>query len=190
MIKNKDFTGSLNINPFYFSHFNCNHFTLFCNGRPLPSEGLALDLSHEETTVLAYNTLFEGSGIRNSNAGLQVTHSIFIEGYFILLFDLTKDRAASEDHISFPDQGNIRLELRFDKPLSEVIACLLYLEYDNCVRIDQLRTVSADSNNGHGGDTLHAKGRAIISRHVYLRHSASFDNMLRDSYRKYRSTHC
>ena len=69
---------------------------------------------------------------------------MFIAGYFMVLFDLTTDRAASECHISLPDQGNKRLELRFDKPLSEAITCLLYLEYDNCVRIDQLRTVSAD----------------------------------------------
>jgi hypothetical protein len=46
----------------------------------------------------------------------------------MLLFDLTPDRAASEGHISLPDQGNIRLELRFDKPLPDVVTCLLYLE--------------------------------------------------------------
>jgi protein tyrosine/serine phosphatase len=60
MIKNKDFTGSLNSNPFYFNHFNLNHFTLYYNGRPVPSEGLVLDMSHEKTSVLAYNTPFEG----------------------------------------------------------------------------------------------------------------------------------
>ena len=110
----------------------------------MPSEGLVLDMSHETTSVLAYNTLCEGSGIRHSNAGLQVTHRMFISGYFMLLFDLTPDRAFSEGHISLPDQDNIRLELLFDRPIPEVITCLLYLEYDKCVRIDQLRTVSTD----------------------------------------------
>ena len=94
--------------------------------------------------MLAYNNLFEGSGICHSNAGLQVTHRMFITGYFILLFDLTADRPASEGHISLPDQGNIRVELQFDKPLSEDMTCLLYLEYDNCLCIDKLSTVSAD----------------------------------------------
>jgi hypothetical protein len=61
----------------------------------------------------------------------------------MLLFDLTPDRAASEGHISLPDQGYIKLELRFDRPLPEAITCLVYLEY-NCVRIGQLRTVSTD----------------------------------------------
>jgi len=91
MIKNKDFTGSLDTNPIYFSHFNLRHFTLFYNGRPIPSEGLPLDMSHEKTSFLAYNTVFEGSGISHSNAGLQITHHMFIAGYFMLLFDLTPD---------------------------------------------------------------------------------------------------
>jgi len=144
IIKNKDFTGSLDSNSLHFNHFNLNHFTLYYNGRPIPNEGLALDMSHEKTSVLAYNNIFEGSGIRHSNAGLQVTHRMFIAGYFMLLFYLTPDRAASEGHISLPDQGNIRLELRFDRPLPEAITRLVYLEYGNCVRKHQLRTVSTD----------------------------------------------
>ena len=60
------------------------------------------------------------------------------------IFDLTPDHAASEGHISQPDQVNTRLELQFDKQIPEVLTCLLYLEYDNGVGIDHLRTVSAD----------------------------------------------
>jgi hypothetical protein len=44
-------------------------------------------------------------------------------------------------------------------------------------------------DNGHGADTLRAKGRAFISRRIFVRHSASFDNTLCDSYRQYRSAH-
>jgi hypothetical protein len=62
----------------------------------------------------------------------------------MLLFDLTPDRAASEGHISLPDQGNIKLEFQFEKPFPEALTCLQYLEYENCVRINQLRTVSVD----------------------------------------------
>ena len=144
MIKNKDYSCSLDTNPFYFSHLNLKHFTLSYNGRPIPSEGLPLYMSHEKTWVLDYNILFDGSGIRHSNVGLQVTHRLFMARYFMLLFDLTTGSAASECHISLPHQGNIRVELQFHKPLSEAITCLLYLEYDNCVCIDQLCTISAD----------------------------------------------
>jgi hypothetical protein len=108
MINNKEITGSLGSNSFYFNHFNLNHFTLYYNGRPITNEGLAVEMSHEKTSVLAYNTLFEGSGLRHSNAGLHVTNRMFKAGYFMLLFDLTPHRAAPEGHISLPDQGNIR----------------------------------------------------------------------------------
>ena len=78
------------------------------------------------------------------NAGLPLTHDMLIAGYFMLLFDLSPNRAASEGHISLSDQGNIRLELQYNKQLPETVTCLFYLEYDNSVRIDELRNLSTD----------------------------------------------
>ena len=80
-----------------------------------------MDMGQKKTSVLINNTLFEGSGIRHSNAGLKVTHPMIIAGYFMLLFDLTTDLTASEGLISLPDQGNIRLEPQFDKLLPEIL---------------------------------------------------------------------
>jgi hypothetical protein len=88
--------------------------------------------------------LFEGSGIHHSNAGLQITPNMYINGFFMLLYDLTPDLAASEGHVSAPASGDIRIDLKFGTPLPEAITCLLYLEYDNSVRIDLMRNVSTD----------------------------------------------
>jgi len=62
----------------------------------------------------------------------------------MLLFDLTPDRSASEGHTSHPDSGNIRVELKFSKPLPEPITCIYYLEFDNSVRKGYARNVSTD----------------------------------------------
>ena len=62
----------------------------------------------------------------------------------MLLFDLTPDRATSGGDTSLPDNGPIRLEIQFSKPLPEAVNCLLYLEYVNSVRVDQLRSMSTD----------------------------------------------
>jgi hypothetical protein len=51
---------------------------MIANGRQIPSETLIIDPSHEETTTMAYKTLFEGIGIHHSNAGLQITHDMYI----------------------------------------------------------------------------------------------------------------
>ena len=100
-----------------------------------------MNMGHEKTSVLAYNTLFEESGKRYSKVELQVIHDMFIAGYITQLFDLKTDRDDSEGHISLLDKGNIRLQLQFDQPFPEAVTCILYLEYDNSVRTYQLRTV-------------------------------------------------
>jgi hypothetical protein len=69
---------------------------------------------------------------------------MFINGYFILLFDLTTDRAASVGHVSHPDNGVVRIECKFAQPLPETITFLLYLEYENTVFGDFSRTVRTD----------------------------------------------
>ena len=57
----------------------------------------------------------------------------------MLVFDLTPDNGASEGRTSHPECGNIRIEARFAKALPVATTCLLYLEYDNCDRIDSSR---------------------------------------------------
>jgi len=95
-------------------------------------------------SIMGYRTLFEGSGIRHSNAGLQISHDMCIAGYFILLFHLIPDLGASEGYSSHMDNGNIGLELKFSKPLPDKITCVLYLEFDNSIRLDFFRNVSTD----------------------------------------------
>lgn len=112
---------------------------MYVNGRQVPSEGgLTLDMGHEKT-LIGYRTLFTGSGIHHSNAGLLVTHDMYIAGYFMLLFDLTPDV-----HTSLPENGDIRIEVKFKDALKDPVTCLLYLEYDGCVRVDNARTVTTD----------------------------------------------
>ena len=62
----------------------------------------------------------------------------------MLLFDLTPDRSTSEVHAFHPENVNIRIELKFNKPLPEAITCPLYLEFDNSVLFDFSRTVVTD----------------------------------------------
>ncbi len=85
--------GSLTTKPFKFQHFDMTFFTLYVNGKQIPSGGLRLDIEREKGSVMAYRTIFEGSGIRHSNSGLQISHASFLNGYSMLVFDLTPVRA-------------------------------------------------------------------------------------------------
>jgi hypothetical protein len=55
---------------------------------------------------------------------------MIINGYFMLLFDLTPDQSASGRHKPLSENGNFKIELKFDKPLGDPVNCPLYLEYD------------------------------------------------------------
>jgi hypothetical protein len=61
----------------------------------------------------------------------------------MLLFDLSGPRRIRGPH-SHPDNGNIGIELKFEKDLPDAITCLLFLGYDNSFRIDYSRTVSTN----------------------------------------------
>jgi hypothetical protein len=74
---------------------------------------------------------------------------MYINEYFMLLYDLTPDLAASEGHTSPVEVGTIRIELTFKEALKEAMTRLLYLEY-NSVRVDSLRSITTDY--GHSAD--------------------------------------
>jgi hypothetical protein len=82
MIKNTNFLDSMATCPFNFHNYNLDGFALFVNGKQVPSEGLSVGMDHEKTSIMGYMTLFEGSDIHHSNAGLQITHDMYIAGYF------------------------------------------------------------------------------------------------------------
>jgi len=98
MVKNTDFLSSRNSNPYNLRHYDLTNFTMYVNGRQIPSESLSLSMGHEKTSVKGYATLFEGTGIHHSNLGLQITHDIYINGFFMIVNDLAPDLAASEGH--------------------------------------------------------------------------------------------
>jgi len=144
IVKNADFIGTVDTNPYKFRHYDIRDFLLFVNGKQYINEGLSLGMDHETTSVMGYRTLFEGSGIHHSNAGHQITHDMFVNGYFMLLFDLTPDQGAYEPHTYHPEQGNFKVELKFAKLLLEAITCLLFLEFDSIVLINLARNVTTD----------------------------------------------
>jgi len=117
MVKNTDFLGSRNSNPYNLRHYDLTNFTMYVNRRQIPSESLSLNLGHENTSVKGYAILFEGIGIHQSNSELEKPHDIYINGFFMIVYDLTPDLAASEGHASPPKTGDIRIDFKFSKAL-------------------------------------------------------------------------
>jgi hypothetical protein len=58
MIRNTDFLGSEDKNPYTFRHYDISYFSLFVNGTQIPSGGISLDTGREKTIVMCYRSLF------------------------------------------------------------------------------------------------------------------------------------
>jgi len=58
------------VRSYNLCHYDLTSFTMYVNGRQIPSESLSLNMGHEKTSVKGYATLFEGIGIHPSNSGL------------------------------------------------------------------------------------------------------------------------
>ena len=144
MVKIANFIGTLDTNPYKFRHYDISDFSLFMNGKQFLNEFLSLGTEQEKTSVMRYRTLFKGSGILQSNFGHHITRDMSLKGYFMLLFNITSDRGTSACQTSHPEQGNMRVELKFAKALPEAITCLLYLEFDNSVLINLARNFTND----------------------------------------------
>jgi len=58
MVKNADFLGSKDSNPYNLRHYVLTNFTMYVNGRQIPNENLSVNMDHEKTSVRDYATLF------------------------------------------------------------------------------------------------------------------------------------
>jgi hypothetical protein len=106
------------------------------------AKALFLNTASAKSCTMAYYTLFSGLGVHYPNTGIYHSRSQFIKECFVLVFKLTPDGYASDGHNNLPDNGKIRIELKFDEALVQAMTILLYQELDASMQIDRLKNVS------------------------------------------------
>ena len=79
MVKNADFIGTADTNPYKFQHYDISDFSLFVKGKQYHNEDLSMGMDHKKTSAMGYRTLYEGSGIHHSNVSHQITHEMFVK---------------------------------------------------------------------------------------------------------------
>ena len=142
MVSNKAYTGDRKENPYNFQHFNLQRFNLVVNGVQFPAQ--PIEFNYNNGGILStrgYQTLFKGTGIHHFDKGHQITKELFDSGYFLLAFDLTPDHNNNSNCGNLINQGTIRIEGRFGKPILEAITCLVYCEFDSIIEIDKSRNI-------------------------------------------------
>ncbi|XP_070170429.1 uncharacterized protein F54H12.2-like [Polyergus mexicanus] len=141
-VNNKAFNGDRKLNPFNFKNYGINFFSLYVDGMQIPSRPLQPIFSPEEPLyVEAYQTLFAGTGIHFLNEGNSISRDDYSKVYTLFAFDLTPDLSANYVGHWNLVRDSLRLEVRFEKALTETVNCIIYAEFDNVIEIDSSRQV-------------------------------------------------
>ena len=93
----------------------------------------------------AYDGLFHAFNKSYSDSGNDITYEKFKKKYPLFCFDLTADGCGNADsHFELLKQGNLRLKLHFDEPLTETVTVIVYGEFESLLEINQNREVVLD----------------------------------------------
>lgn len=144
MVDNDAYTGAKEKDPFNFKHNDITSYSLYVNGTPVPNETIVTDFTGGNQFSRAYASIYSATGILHTSQGNLISLEQFKNGCFIIASDLTPDLSGIDSSSSLLNQGNIRIEARFGKPLPSTITCLVFLEYDATLEIDKNRNVLLD----------------------------------------------
>lgn len=144
MIDNDVYTGTRVKNPYKFRHNDITSFSLYVNGAPVPNDIISTNFKDGNQYSRAYSTIFSATGLLHTPQSITISKEMFKNGYFLIASDLTPDNSGVDSSSSLLNQGNIRIEARFSKPLDQPTTCLVFLEYDATLEIDKNRNIVLD----------------------------------------------
>lgn len=117
------FDGTLTSNPFRFPHYNLNHLAAVSDSETFPTKPFTpnFDLNHY---TREYISLFSVLNLHMRNDGNCIKYDDYVTGNAIYAIDLSSDICRSSSSLEPHKQGNLRVEMRFSKPLPENVTCL------------------------------------------------------------------
>ncbi|KAG8223664.1 hypothetical protein J437_LFUL001771 [Ladona fulva] len=116
--------------------------SLYIDAQQIPSKPQQMDFTNSKLHVMAYHTLFSGTGIHFLNEGNDISREIYAHGYCLTAFDLSPDLSSKLHlHWNLIRQGSLRLDVQFEQALLETLACVIYGEFDKIIEIDRRRNV-------------------------------------------------
>ena len=98
----------------------------------------------DKVLLLAYNTLFSGTGKIYSNAGLDIDRDKYPGGFALYAFDLTPDMCKSSEYFNTVQRGSLSLALTFREAAKHPLAMVCYGDFENVIRIDAERNAIYD----------------------------------------------
>ena len=145
MVTNKAYNGDYSSNPFNFQHFSVNHVALYRDGESVPGRPFTPDFDRG-LYAREYMGLLSSLELYNRNEDVDIGWANYDSGYTLFGFNLTPDMTMA-GHGQPYREGNLRLELKFAKPLKNAINVIVMAVFDGVVEITRHRNVITDYKN-------------------------------------------
>ena len=139
MIDSDAYIGQKNKNPLYFKHYNISRAAFTINDESIAKPPYNLDPlkgKFLEPLVELHSIL----GKSGEDIDIGITAEDYMDGLFLLPFDVSPTSASNMEYLAIKEGGNCRLELQFREPLPNNIDVLTYAIFPWEVRINELRS--------------------------------------------------
>lgn len=142
MVLNKAYNGDWGTNPFNFQHFDVNHVALYREGESVPGRPFTPDFA-KGLYAREYMGLLSSLELYNRNEDNDIEWADYDSGYTLFGFNLTPDMTMA-GHAQPYREGNLRLELKFGKALTDAINVVVMAVFDGIIEITRHRNVLTD----------------------------------------------
>ena len=138
MIDADAYTGNFRKNPLNFQHYDISRAGFYIDDESISKPPYVLNPAKGEF-IEPLMELYHILGKAGEDQDIGITQENYINGMFLLPFDVTPTSAANMEYLSRKEGGNCRLELHFHKPLPRNIIILTYAIFPAELRIDGAR---------------------------------------------------
>ena len=142
MVNANSYIGNWRKNPLNFKHYDTSRAAFYIDDESItkqpyksnPSDGKFIEPLMELYSIL---------GKAGEDVDIGISTENYLEGTFLLPFDVTPTSAANMEYLGRKMGGNCRIELQFHKPLLHNIMIIIYAIFPMKLQIDMARNCRA-----------------------------------------------
>ena len=138
MIDADSYIGNWRKNPLNFQHYDIQRAAFYIDDESIAKPPYKLDPKNGQF-IEPFMELYSILGKAGKDIHIGIDPNDFVNGMFILPFDVTPTSAANMEYLSKKEGGHCRIELQFKKPLPHNIIIITYAIFPNELRIDGAR---------------------------------------------------
>lgn len=138
MIDAEAYIGHRKKNALNFQHYNISRASFTIDDQPIAKPPYTLD-PHNGKFIEPLVELHSILGKAGEDMDIGITPDDYLNGLFLIPFDVTPTAAANMEYLSIKECGNCRLELQFKESLPHNIVVLTYAIFPMELHIDGAR---------------------------------------------------